>query len=295
MALSAIGAATVRRLRRFSLTTHSIERLARFYETAFGFQPLAAQRHAGPDFERLMAVNGGAQSLLLGLGGESVELLQFDSPGEPYPWGTSSSDLEFQHFAIVVTDIGQAYERLLTLPGWTGISSDGPQRLPASSGAVTAFKFRDPEGHPLELLAFPDSAVPPGWAAVSAREWCLGIDHSAICVADTARSVIFYEALGLTVSARSLNRGPGQERLDAVRAPTVEVTAMRPSQTPAHLELLCYRSVKYGPQAAAHSNDIAATRLVLEADAPTAAPDGSPPQHRLDPDGHHLLIVPPFD
>ncbi len=39
----------------------------------------------------------------------------------------------------------------------------GPERLPARSGGVSAFKFRDPDGHPLELLAFPPEAVPPIW------------------------------------------------------------------------------------------------------------------------------------
>ncbi|MGB8684208.1 MAG: hypothetical protein WCD12_15080, partial [Candidatus Binatus sp.] len=60
---------------------------------------------------------------------------------------------------------------------------------------VTALKFRDPEGHPLELIAFPPDDTPAKWQRSSTAE-CLGIDHSAISVAVTERSVKFYERLG---------------------------------------------------------------------------------------------------
>ena len=93
-----------------------------------------------------------------------------------------------------------AYARLAAQPGWNTISTDGPQVLPASSGGVTAYKFRDPEGHPLELLAFPPDAIPARWQKVSATG-CLGIDHSAISVVDTDQSIKFYERLGLGAQA----------------------------------------------------------------------------------------------
>jgi hypothetical protein len=53
---------------------------------------------------------------------------------------------------------------------------------------VTAFKFRDHDGHPLELLAFPEGRVPgPGRTANGTGPF-LGVDHTAIAVRDTARS-----------------------------------------------------------------------------------------------------------
>ena len=106
----------------------------------------------------------------------------------------SASDLCFQHFAIVVADMALAYRRLCSVSGWTAISIDGPQRLPPSSGGVSAFKFRDPDGHPLELLAFPDGRWPAQWRARSNGDLALGIDHSAISVSDSARSIAFYQA-----------------------------------------------------------------------------------------------------
>ncbi|WP_158812758.1 VOC family protein [Methylocapsa sp. S129] len=291
--MSARDRIEIGRLARFVLVAAKADHLAAFYERALGFRRRAANRLSGRSFESLMGVTGGATSVTLGLGRETVELLQFDRPGRSYPEKASSSDLIFQHFAIIVADMGAAFRKLSTVAGWTAISSGGPQRLPETSGGVTAFKFRDPEGHPLELLSFPVGKAPPRWRADVAGEPCLGIDHSAISVADSARSIAFYEGLGLSVSARSLNRGPEQERLDGAREPPVDVIALAPAQDTPHIELLRYRADARDHGAVAQSNDIAATRLVLETRAPSADAGGIAPHSLIDPDGHRLLIVPP--
>ncbi|HEY6451150.1 MAG TPA: hypothetical protein VIX87_00975 [Steroidobacteraceae bacterium] len=282
------------RLLRFSLTTGNIGRLALFYQQAFDCLTLTAQHVSGPEFHSLMGVPGGAQRLTLRLGHELIELLQFDHPGEPYPRGTAGSDLLFQHFAIVVADMDRAVECLAHVKGWSAISLAGPQRLPAQSGGVSAFKFRDPDGHPLELLAFPPDAVPPAWQPIESEALFLGVDHSAISVAQSARSIAFYERLGLEVTARTLNEGPEQARLDAVAEPRVEVTAMRPAQGVAHLELLCYGGLAERAPVALRNNDVAASRLIFETTHPMASVAGAS-FHRglLDPDGHHLLLVSP--
>jgi catechol 2,3-dioxygenase-like lactoylglutathione lyase family enzyme len=277
------GPPLIRRLARFSLTTGDLDTLASFYEKAFGCRRLSTERLSGPRFESLMGVSGGARRMRLGLGAEIVELLQFDRGGRPYPRAAAASDLIFQHFAIVVSDMAEAYRRLLLVEGWTPISRGGPQILPESSGGVTAFKFRDPEGHPLELLAFPGDRIPAHWQAKTANVVFLGIDHSAIGVAETARSILFYEKLGFAVSARSLNEGAPQEALDGIAGVRVEVAALAPRLPTPHLELLCYSAASPG-RAANHSNaDIAATRLVFAA-------NGQAPQEIIDPDGHRLLI-----
>ena len=286
------GGAQIQRLARFGLTTADASALAAFYERAFGFRCLATERLDGAAFERLMDVEGGAQCVRIGLGREIIELLQFDRPGLPYPANSSASDLNFQHFAIVVDDIRQAYERLSAMSGWRAISTDGPQRLPVEAGGVTAFKFRDPDGHPLELLAFPPRQVPSRWRARNGSNPCLGIDHSAIGVADTARAVAFYERLGLRATARSLNIGPEQARLDGLREPRVEVTTISPPQATPHIELLCYRSIIHAGGLESRNNDIAASRLILEADDPAPTSRSAARRGVTDPDGHHLLIVP---
>jgi catechol 2,3-dioxygenase-like lactoylglutathione lyase family enzyme len=291
---SCMPRAQIRRLASFGLTTPDAHQLSRFYVRALDFRVLETECRAGSDFERLMGAEGGASSITLGLGNEVVELLQFNRPGRPYPGGAVSSDLYFQHFAIVVADIQLAYQRLVSAGRWTAISADGPQRLPASSGGVTAFKFRDPDGHPLELLAFPDGQMPGHWQARSRGNLFLGIDHSAISVANSATSVAFYERLGLRVAAHSLNTGPEQERLDALTDAQVEVTALEPEQTTPHVELLCYRSVTRDEGTIVRSNDVVATRLVFEAEGPSSG-GATAPQGLIDPDGHHLVISAPIN
>ncbi len=303
------------RIGRISFTTNDADRLGAFYRKAFGFEPLEIEPYAGEAFARLSGVEGAqARALPLRLGEQTIELLAFAQCGAPYPAAIGCDDPRFQHIAIVVADMETAYLRLCACEGWTAITRPAPQRLPASSGAVTAFKFRDPEGHPLELLAFPPGNVPPRWHEAPHRHGpCLGIDHSAIVVSSTASSVAFYrQVLGFSVIGGSLNRGREQEQLDAVPGAVVEVTALGPGVGNPHLELLCYRSPDRprGAPAVLRSNDIAATRLILEVD------DVSALEHRLaaarvrlisagteafldnrpallirDPDGHALLLL----
>jgi catechol 2,3-dioxygenase-like lactoylglutathione lyase family enzyme len=233
-----------------------------------------------------MQVQGGATAFILQLRAQRLELLQFDHPGNSYPRDADSAALIFQHFAIVVTDMAAAYHRLRAGQGWEAISRGGPQQLPSSSGGAVAFKFRDPEGHPLELLA-PRLSVNAGADAAGAV--FSGIDHSAISVSDTARSVGYYTGFGLAVSGGSLNSGIEQERLDGLASPQVEVTALAGmNTTPPHLELLCYRQPRprwYPPLA---SNDIATTRLIFQRLWETPASQLS--QRCIDPDGHHLIF-----
>jgi catechol 2,3-dioxygenase-like lactoylglutathione lyase family enzyme len=277
---------------------------------------MEVEHRGGTSFAQLTGVEGAqARALALRLGEQTIELLAFTRHGAPYPADIGCDDLRFQHIAIVAADMETAYSRLCACDGWTAITRPAPQRLPASSGAVTAFKFRDPEGHPLELIAFPPDNVPPRWRQAPNRDGpCLGIDHSAIVVSDTAQSVAFYrQLLGFYVVGGSLNRGREQEQLDAVPGAVVEVTALDPgSDNPPHLELLCYRSpaISQDAPAALPSNDIAATRLTLEVDdvpaleqglaaarvrfisaGTVALRDDRPALQVRDPDGHALLLL----
>jgi len=274
----------VQGLSRFSLTTGGAGELAAFYENALGCRRIATEQISGAAFEALMGVGGGALRITLNLGEQIIELLQFDQRGNPYPENASASDLIFQHFAIVVSDMAQAYARLCATPHWTPISNGGPQKLPQSSGGATAFKFRDPEGHPLELLAFPPNNMPVSWHT-SRAHLCLGIDHSAISVSNIDMSAKFYDSLGFEATSRSMNRGLAQQNLDGLPDVTVEVVALAIKRATPHLELLCYRSSAPPRQYSLRNNDIAATRIVL-ADSNAAL------RCFLDPDGHHFVMVP---
>ncbi len=303
------------RIGRISFTTFDAGRLGEFYRQAFGFEAMETEHLGGEAFARLTGVEGAqACALPLRLGEETIELLAFEPPGRPYPADIGCDDLRFQHIAIAVADMEEAYLRLCACKGWTAITRSAPQRLPPGSGAVTAFKFRDPEGHPLELLSFPSENMPPRWQDAARRRGpCLGIDHSAIVVSDTASSVTFYrQYLGFSAAGSSLNRGREQEQLDDVPGAVVEVTALDPGTgNSPHLELLCYRSrdIPRAAPPALGTNDIAATRLTLEVDdvralahrlaaaqlrfisaATVALCDRRPALVIRDPDGHALLL-----
>ncbi len=258
---------------RVSLTVTDLERAAGFYGT-LGFTPGAAAPldPAGP--------LGAGETLRLTLGAQEIELVALAAPGRPYPQGSTAADLWFQHFAIVVSDMAAAYAQLGTEP-YAPITQGPPQRLPQSAGAVTAFKFRDLDGHPIELLYFPESGRPPAWQ--HARGLFLGIDHTAISVAETGRSEAFYAGLGLHCTTHTVNSGPEQAHLDGLPSPVADVLGLAPAVPTPHLELLGYRTPPGRPLHDANPRDIAATRTVLKSDRSETL---------YDPDGHALQLAP---
>jgi catechol 2,3-dioxygenase-like lactoylglutathione lyase family enzyme len=116
------------------------------------------------------------------------------------------------------------------------------------------------------MLAFAPGATPARWA-IGSGNLCLGIDHSAISIADPSRSVAFYSRLGLARTTSSLNVGREQEKLDNLPGVIVEVTALvPPMQAVPHVELLCYRGNFDRRELLPNRNDVAATQLVFEVD-----------------------------
>jgi catechol 2,3-dioxygenase-like lactoylglutathione lyase family enzyme len=233
------------------------EALAEFYEAAFGF--------LSPSPGLPSAISGGVE---LRLGRQIIRLIRAQPGGRLYPADVAGWSPLFQHIAIVVADMARAYAHLSIIPGWKAISTSGPQVLPAASGGVSAFKFCDPEGHPLELIAFPPGAVPAQWQMASQND-CLGIDHSAVSVSSMAVSIGFYQQLGLSRSGGSLNVGREQAVLDDVPDAVVEVTALTPARETPHVELLCYRGDFDRRVFAQAANDATATRLVLAVESRT--------------------------
>lgn len=295
----------VLRLLRVSRTVGDLARMVAFYGEALGFALIEQRALAAPAWGELMGLPGArAQAARLRLGAQELELLAFDPPGRPYPTNSNAADLCFQHLAIVVSDMPAAYAQLRR-HAFTPISEGGPQTLPPNTGAVTAFKFRDPEGHPLELIHFPAGVGAPCWQQASGL--FVGIDHSAIAVADAGASTQFYERLGWHVAGHSHNRGPAQDRLDGLRDADVQVVGLEPAQGgPPHLELLGYRTPHGRPVIPAANNDLVADRLVLEVDdlhallarlpdepAPAVRLDHGAAALRHDPSGHRLLLCEP--
>jgi catechol 2,3-dioxygenase-like lactoylglutathione lyase family enzyme len=224
---------------------------------------------------------------LLRLGRERIELLEFtDSAGRPYPPDSTSTDLWFQHMAIVVNDMADAHQRVMANRRFRPISRGGPVRLPDSSGGVTAFKFRDHDGHPLELLAFPQGHVPGEWRTANSTgsfPGFLGVDHTAIAVSDSAGSARFFGSIfGFSTGTSTENRGPEQADLDDVEDVHVSVTRLALDLPAPRLELLHYHTGTRRPiPRDIASNDIVATHSAvrvasLDATAAALARRGTP-------------------
>ena len=298
----------VQALLRIGRNTSDLERAIAFHRDAVGFEVIDADAPP-PAWTRLAGVDARpSRCARLALGAQEIELTEFRGAA-PYPKGSTSCDLWFQHFAVVTADIQTAFQRAVA-HGAIPITRDGPQRMPPSTGSVTAFKFRDPDGHPMELLAFPPGVGDPHWhVGRSGNSPNVGIDHSAISVGEVERSIRFHELLGLRIAARGVNRGVEQQRLDDLADVAVDVVAMEaPARTP-HLELLGYRHPCGRHRPTAPLTAIAADRLtwsargiqvLLEAvvDAGFADAvlgnglDGGRALALLrDPDGHLLLLA----
>ncbi|MDN5924700.1 MAG: VOC family protein [Xanthomonadales bacterium] len=258
-----------------------------FYCQALDFECIEQQHDNDPVWAQALGLPGArADAVTLRLGAQFVQLLAFSPAGRAYPDGCQSDELGFQHLAIVVADMQAAYAQLQR-HAFTPISRDGPQTLPPNTGSVRAFKFRDPDGHPLELIEFPAGIGDHVWQ--STQGLFLGIDHSAITVADVAGSVAFYAQLGLHVSAQSLNQGYAQSQLDNVDNALVDVVALQPQCAgPMHVELLHYRQAA-SAALTLHANHIAADCLVFER---AATHGGQGIVHLHDPSGHRIMLEP---
>ncbi len=315
-AVAASALARALEVRGLTLTVADLDRSVAFYESALGFRKVSATLVADADFDQLSGLFGArVRRATMALGDERIELEQFLAPaGRSLPTDSRAQDLWFQHFAIVVRDMDAAYGQL-RLHQVQPISR-APQTIPESNAAaagIRAYKFRDPDGHPLELLYFPPGKGDARWQQPGSSLF-LGIDHSAITVADTERSKRFWVGLiGLQVVGGSLNTGSTQERLDATAGAEVRITGLRaPRDGAPGVEFLQYLSPAGGrePASPTRPNDIAHVRIVIEVDALDALVEQlsdagvafvSPRPVRLgasahglivkDPDGHAVMLV----
>ena len=281
------GVFQAQRILKISRVVSDLVRAEAFYQDTLGFCTIARGRSDQTMIALIAAPNTIAEEVVMRLGAQEIALVQFAVRGRIYPRASRSDDLWFQHLAIVVSDMDDAYTHLCSFAGWRPISKAGPQQLPPSNGGVRAFKFRDPDGHPLELIWLPFGQGRSEWHEQPVAMQFLGIDHSALSVNSTLRSLSFYRALGFHVSKRSLNRGNAQSRLDGISNARLRVTSLRPAcvEGPG-LELLCYQptgraSVMNLP------NDLVTDWLTI---ATSQLPDKSPLVMK-DPDGHRLYLV----
>jgi catechol 2,3-dioxygenase-like lactoylglutathione lyase family enzyme len=224
------------------MTVSDMQQAMDFYGRVLGFRKISDQVIGSQEHGRLHGVPGRtARVVRMALGEEVIELTAYEGPpGRPIPPDSRSNDLWFQHLAIVVSDISRAYAHLrsLQVQHVSNAPQILPQSIPAAAG-IKAFYFRDPDGHNLELIEFPPDKGDPKWQRNNGALF-LGIDHTAIAVSGTERSLTFYRnLLGLKVVGSSENVGGEQEHLNGVFGSRVWITALHSPAGPG-IEFLHY-------------------------------------------------------
>jgi len=301
-----------------AMTVSDAERSADFYRRVLGFDRVLDTELSDEASEQLHGIAGlRLRVVRMRLGHEVIDLMEYITPrGRPIPADSRSNDRWFQHVAIIVSDMDRAYAHVREHR--VKAVSAGPQQLPAwnqTAGGIRAFYFKDPDGHPLEILWFPPGKGDARWHVRSERLF-LGIDHTAIVIADTARSLVCYrDRLGLRVAGESENWGLEQERLNNVAGARLRITTLRAAAGPG-VELLEYLAPRDGRPIPddARPNDLAHWHTTLVARDPEAfafasrsractfpSADAVAIDHRelgftralpgRDPDGHALQLV----
>lgn len=303
------------------MTVSDMDEAIAFYSDVLTFEKISDVEVLGAEMEALQGVFGVRMRVVqMQLGDEVIELTQYLAPmgGRPVPIDSKSNDLWFQHVAIVVSDMDAAYERLREFN--VQHVSTGPQTLPESipaAAGIKAFYFQDPDGHNLEVIFFPEDKGDRRWQDHDG-EIFLGIDHTAIAVANTEESLKFYrDLLGFAVAGESFNSGTEQAHLNNVEGARLHISGLSVGQGMA-VEFLQY--LEPGPgrsyPADSQANDLwhweismvvpdaeALAARLLEADV-TFVSDGviSLPTDDLgfrqgflirDPDGHVIRVIEP--
>ncbi len=252
------------------MTVSDMDRSVAFYADVLSFEKVSDVEVAGDAYEHLEGVFGLRMHVVrMRLGEEVLELTEYLAPkGRPMPVDSRSNDRWFQHIAIIVSDMEKAYHWLRA--HHVQHASTGPQRLPdwnKNAGGIQAFYFRDPDGHFLEILWFPEGKGDPKWHEPTDKLF-LGIDHTAIVVGDTEASLKFYrDLLGLHIAGESENYGTEQEHLNNIFGAHLRITSLRTTKGPG-IEFLEYLTPRDGRPTPLdqHANDEAhwQTRLVTE-------------------------------
>ncbi len=312
---------TVQSVASVGFTVSDMDRSIAFYRDVLTFKLVSDIEVDGPEYDQLYGVFGvRARVVRIQLGEQQIELTQFLSPPDvrPIPVPSYSNDLWFQHFAIVVRDMETAWAQLRK--HHVRQISPRPQTIPISNppaAGIKAIKFRDPDGHNLELLWFPEGKGNPIWKKPGTNLF-LGIDHTAMTVRNTENSAKFYrDLLGLSIAGGTLNMGTTQQYLDGLPGARTRVTGLTPRTGPPGLEFLEYELPTVGRPfpTDSHPTDLwhwQTTLVVSDVDAAAAAlevtaqfvstgvvtlPDKSLGFGKAflvrDPDGHVMQVVAP--
>lgn len=224
------------------MTVANMEQSLKFYSEVLLFKKIKDIEVAGADWSQLQGVFGLRMRIVqMQLGTEIIALMEYLTPqGRPTPPDSRSNDRWFQHIAIVVSNIEEAYQHVRKFN--VKHTSTSPQQLPEWNkklGGVKAFYFKDPDGHNLELIEFPADKAADKWQQ-DTNQLFLGIDHSAVGVKNAAASFTLYcDRLNLELMLQAENYGTEFEHITCVFGSRVQVNSLQ-SQEGIGFELLEY-------------------------------------------------------
>jgi catechol 2,3-dioxygenase-like lactoylglutathione lyase family enzyme len=135
------------RMSHVSLEVADLDRALVFYRAHFGLQTVLERRLEGPDFEAVTGVAGARSQMVRGLiAGNAVVQLFWHS------WRTPAMENRTL-MPFEVRDAAGAYAALAQ----AGVPS---QSEPVAFDNSTAFVVFDPDGHPIEIIAWRPEASP---------------------------------------------------------------------------------------------------------------------------------------
>ena len=241
----------IKKIINTSQTTVNLQKQINWYTTNLGFSCISETRIDDSWLGKLIGIPGAIiNKASLRIGEEFLELWEFEQvPTQkndkiepiPIPEDSQSNDLWFQHICIVVSNLNDAFNKGAS--NATQISRS-LVTLPESNkeaANIEAVKIKDSVGHPLELLKFPQDKGSQRWHKANSKLF-MGIDHTAIGVSDTQKSIYFYnELLGMEIAGNGINCGKEQDQLDGLINTKVVITNLRANTNGMGIELLDYQ------------------------------------------------------
>jgi glyoxylase I family protein len=144
----------IRGIHHVALHTRNFDRIAKFYQEAFGFEPVRWRDSGESEYrwdnfrpleEAIGIEKSSARALMFKAGNCYLELFEYFAPPPRDGGPARPFDHGYTHFAVDVTDIEQEYDRL----GALGMTFASPKL--AEMGSAKFVYGKDPDGNIIEL------------------------------------------------------------------------------------------------------------------------------------------------